>query len=269
MNDILFATLLVTGIGLIASAGLVLAQKFMSVPEDETAVEIEKILPGANCGACGFSGCAGYAAAISQQGAKTNMCSVGGDEVAKAIAEYLGVEAEAAAKTVSCVMCRGSYDCAARKADYHGITSCKSAFALFGGVTECKYGCIGLGDCARACEFGGITLKNGVAEIEAATCVACGKCIDACPKNLISLVPADSTPVVKCSSKDAGGITRKACTAGCIGCKMCQKTCEQGAITVTDNLATVDFEKCIGCGKCLSVCKPGCLTTLFDCQKNN
>lgn len=263
--DILIAVAIVAVIGAIAAVGLVLADKFMSVPTDERAAHIEKLLPGANCGACGFSGCSGYADAIVNSGAGPSMCSVGGADVAKAIAEYLGVEADTVEKKVSVVFCRGSNECASKKMDYKGISSCKAVANQFGGTLDCRFGCIGLGDCVKACEFGGITVRDGVAVVDTKSCVACGQCVTACPKGLISLVPARKTPLVLCSSRDSGAITRKACTAGCIGCKMCEKACESDAIKVVDFRAVVDFEKCTGCGKCVAACKLGCV---IDFRKN-
>ena len=152
------------------------------------------------------------------------------------------------------MFCRGSNECASKKMDYKGISSCKAVANQFGGTLDCRFGCIGLGDCVKACEFGGITVRDGVAVVDTKSCVACGQCVTACPKGLISLVPARKTPLVLCSSRDSGAITRKACTAGCIGCKMCEKACESDAIKVVDFRAVVDFEKCTGCGKCVAVC---------------
>lgn len=270
MNGIVLAVLLVTGIGLIAAAGLVLAGRFMSVPADEKAHEIEKLLPGANCGGCGFSGCSGYADAICNSGAKTNLCTVGGSEVAKKVAESMGTQAEETEKRVACVYCGGENGCAVKKADYRGFASCKSVSALFGGTLECRFGCIGLGDCVKKCDYCAIGLKNGIASVEPTKCVACGKCVSACPKKIIKLIPVKNAPQALCSNTLSGAVTRKACTAGCIGCKMCERACENGAVKVTDNLAVIDPSKCVGCMKCVAACKPGCIKLLFaaeDCAK--
>lgn len=264
MNPILFAILLVSGVGLIAGVLLVIAGKFMSVPADEKAETIEKMLPGANCGGCGFSGCSGYASAISQNGAKPNLCVVGGPDVAKQISEFLGVEAESIERRAAAVLCAGKDGCALRKAEYNGLQSCKSVNALFGGINVCKYGCIGLGDCVKVCENKAISIKEGVANIDVDNCIACGKCVSACPKKLINLVSYEKKPLVLCSNLDNGAMTRKACTSGCIGCKMCEKACETGAIKVDGFKASVDRKKCIGCGKCIEACKVGCIKNFLE-----
>ena len=263
MSDTVFAIILVTGIGLVAALGLALASRFMSVPVDKKAQDIEKILPGANCGACGFSGCSGYASAISKSNAPTNLCAVGGEKTAKEIADYLGISAEKAEKKVSCVMCSGCKDAALDKALYQGLDSCKSVKALFGSSKICRFGCIGFGDCVKVCDFNAIKVENGVARVSYENCVACGKCIDACPQKLIEFVPFSEKAVVRCSNTDKGGTTRKACTNGCIGCRMCERVCESGAVKVVDNRAVVDYSKCTGCMKCVEVCKVGCIGALL------
>lgn len=265
MNPILLAVLLVAGIGLIAGAGLAVASVLMAVPRDEKAEQIQEILPGANCGACGFSGCAGYAAAISKGEAALNLCAPGGNTVATEIAALLGTESAAVQKKAAVVHCMGTCAHTTDRMNYVGIQSCAAAVQLFGGAGSCKYGCLGFGDCAEVCDLQAISICDGIAHVNDALCGACGKCAKVCPKQLITMVP-DPSAVVRCANRDKGAVTRKACTAGCIGCMKCQKACEAGAITVTQNLATVDPAKCTGCGKCVSVCPQHCIVPLGTMQ---
>lgn len=259
MNSFLLALLLVSGVGLIAGIGLSLANHFMSVKVNEKAEEILKVLPGANCGACSFSGCKGYAEALATGKVKTNLCTVGGDKVAKQICEILGVTASETEKKAAYVFCQGSSEHTSKKYLYQGITTCKAAAAMFGGDGACRFGCIGLGDCVNACNYGALSLKDGVAVVDGEKCVACGICINTCPKHIISLLPKKETPLVLCSNTDKGGQTRKVCAVGCIGCRLCYKVCEYGAISFEGNLAVIDRNKCTGCGKCEEVCKGNCI----------
>lgn len=258
ISSLLIPAGIVAGIGLIAGAGLAIASAVMAVPVDEKAEKITEILPGANCGACGFSGCAGYAAALSKGEAKNGLCVPGGSEAASQIAEVLGGEAVAVEQKVAVVRCLGTYDNTSDKIEYQGVKSCAAAMQLFGGTPSCGFGCVGKGDCQKACPYGAISVCNGVASVKADKCRGCGVCVKACPKGIISLQPAPvkdkGKAFVYCSSCVKGGETRKVCKAGCIGCMRCAKACEAGAITVTNFCASVDPEKCTGCGKCVDTC---------------
>ena len=254
MYDILFPVLVVAGIGLLAGLGLAIASVVMAVPKDEKAEKITEMLPGANCGACGFSGCSGYAAALAKGEAKPGLCSPGGAEVAAEISEFLGLGGVSVEKKVAVVRCSGSADYTSDKMEYAGIQSCSAAVLLAGGPASCQYGCMGLGDCVNACQYGAIEICNGVAHIDPARCKGCSMCVAACPKHLITLVPYRPLAVVRCSSCDKGAQTNKVCKIGCIGCMKCEKTCESDAIHVKDFHAVVDPEKCTGCGKCAEVC---------------
>ena len=257
MNPILIAVLLLGGIGLLLGVGLGLAAHFMSVTDHEKEKEIVTALPGANCGACGFSGCAGYANALAEShGVRTNLCPVGGDEVAARIAEILGTAAAKTVKKTARVRCRGTEECRVRIADYEGITTCRAASMLYNGGSGCLYGCIGLGDCAAVCDVGAITIREGVAVVDERVCVACGKCRDACPKRLITVTPVQ-TPTVLCRNPDKGPATKAVCSAGCVGCRLCEKACPNGAIVMEGGVARVSRSKCTGCGACVSACKFG------------
>jgi electron transport complex protein RnfB len=262
MNEILIPVLIVGGIGLFCGLLLAVASVVMAVPKDEKAEAIREMLPGANCGACGFSGCDGYAKAMSSGEAQPGLCTVGGAAVAKTISEYLGCGMTDVQAKVSLVHCLGSYDYTNDKMDYEGIKTCAGAALVAGGTASCQYGCMGLGDCVRACPYGAINVCNGVARIEPTRCKGCSLCVKACPKHLISLVPVKKQAVVRCSNCDKGAVTNKVCKIGCIGCMKCEKTCTHDAIHVKDFHATVDAEKCVGCGECAAACPRHCITML-------
>ncbi len=261
MEIILLTVLIIAGIGAIAGAILSFAAVKMAVPENETAKEIEGVLSGANCGACGYAGCSGYANALAE-GEVTDiaLCSPGGAQTSDKIAEILGVEKQEFVKRVGFVHCKGSWDETEQSMQYHGLKSCSAANQLYAGIGACPYGCIGLGDCAAVCEYDAVKVENGVATIDEEKCAACGKCVSACPKRLISLVKVDDPAVViLCKNYDKGALTIKECQVGCIGCKKCEKICEHEAITVTNFKAVLHRSKCIGCGKCAEVCPRGCI----------
>ncbi len=254
MNEITLAIILVAAIGLLSGILLSVASIVMAVPKDQKQEDIRAMLPGANCGACGFSGCDGYAAALASGEAKPGLCTVGGAKTSQEVAAYLGVEAESMERRAATVRCLGSNDNTSDRASYEGIMTCAAAALASGGPAACRYGCIGMGDCAAVCEYGAISVRNGVAMVETEKCAACGKCVKACPKGLVSIAPVKKQAVVLCSNCGKGAVTMKVCKTGCIGCMRCEKACESDAVHVTDFLARVDPEKCTACGKCISVC---------------
>jgi len=261
MNSIVIAVIIVSAIGLLLGIGLAIASIVMAVPVDEKAEAIAEVLPGANCGACGFSGCAGYADALSKGTAtETTLCSPGGADVAEQVASILGVAAGNVVPQSAVVMCHGTTNNCDTILNYIGVKSCKSASQLFDGPKACNYGCLGFGDCVEACSYNGIKICDGVAVINPLSCKACKACIKACPKNLIELVPLyEAKAAVFCKNKNKGAITRKECKVGCIGCMKCVKACEFDAIAVENNIAHIDSSKCTGCGKCVEGCPTKCL----------
>ncbi len=251
--SIMSAIIIVAVLGIVGASILVVAAHFMHVEEDERIQKVTQVMPGANCGACGYAGCADYAKAIVE-GAPVNKCIPGGDACANAAAEIMGVTAGAVAKYKTIVACQGSSYNTQNKYNYQGIKSCAACAALYGGNSTCEYGCIGFGDCAAACKFGAIEIENSLAKIIPEKCTGCGACEAACPKNIIWVRPESERPIVLCANRDRGALTRKACTAGCIGCMKCQKICPDEAIKVKDNVASIDYSKCTGCRKCVNVC---------------
>lgn len=263
INDILTAVIPVVIIGIICGTVLVIASKLMAVKEDERFPKIRECLPGANCGACGFAGCDGYAKALcEQEGLATNLCVPGADAVSKQLSEIMGVEFEDVIEQVAVVHCAGDCDRTQDKYEYSGLQSCAAAKLLYGGKGSCTYGCLGLGDCVSVCPKNAISVKNGVAVVDSKECIGCGLCTKTCPQKIISLVADIEKVVVTCSNKDKGAVTRKACSNGCIGCKKCERVCPLGAIKVVDNCAVIDYDKCTDCpdfGVCAKNCTTGCI----------
>ena len=255
---IIMAIVLVTVIGLVGAVILVAASIFMYVPVDERVEKITGVLAGANCGACGCAGCADYAKSIVEGGNAINKCTPGGAKTVAAIAEIMGVQAEATVPMKAVVACSGTCEKTSKRYEFEGIQSCLAVKGLYGGDGMCKYGCLGYGDCTRACAFDAIHVVDGVAKVDREKCVGCGACAAACPNSIISIIPEHKRkPVVLCQNKDKGGDTRKACTAGCIGCMKCAKACPKQAITVENNLAYIDQSLCVGCQLCVKECPVG------------
>lgn len=254
MNQIISAVLVVGITGLIFGCILALASVIFAVKKDERIDKITEILPGANCGACGMAGCSAYAAAIVNDGAAVNLCSVGKAPVAEKIGEIMGCAAGEVKEMTAKVMCAGTCENAKEKYTYMGIPDCKAASKLGGGAKACAYGCLGLGTCAAVCGFGAISVKDGVAVVDEEKCTGCGKCREACPKKVIELIPKKASVYALCNNKDKGAEVNKVCSVGCIACRICEKNCPVQAVSVTDNRAVVDYEKCIACGVCVEKC---------------
>ena len=257
MAGFIYTVLIVGGIGLILGALLSFAAKFFSVKSDEKVEQIRACLPGANCGACGFSGCDGYAAAIAAGQAEYNLCTPGGQGTAQELSKILGGNVTVVAKT-AVVHCNHCFDKAVSDFAYCGLNSCAAANILYNGSLACKNACLGFGDCIKACEFNALKLENGNIVVDKNICGGCGKCVKACPKGVITL-EVKCLPYVACSNTEKGAVARKQCTAACIGCKKCENVCEHNAITVKNNLAVIDSALCVGCNKCSAACPVGCI----------
>ncbi|MBE6757632.1 MAG: RnfABCDGE type electron transport complex subunit B [Ruminococcaceae bacterium] len=259
MSPILLAVLIVGGVGLVLGLILAVASVLLSVPVDPRVEQLCDVLPGANCGGCGHSGCEAYAAALVAGTADPGMCSPGGQEVANAIARVLGKESVALKKKVAAVRCAGCEENATTLANYENVDSCKKATLLYGGGKACLYGCLGLGDCAAVCPYGAINVENGLARVDATRCAGCGLCVETCPRRLLSLVPDPPMPLVVCRNTDKGALTRKVCKSGCIGCGKCTKACPHEAVLLHDNVAVIHPEVCQNCGACAAACPVGCI----------
>ena len=254
MSPIIAATISVAIIGLLIGLMLVYVGKKFAVEVNEQEAAVRDCLPGNNCGGCGYAGCDALAAAIANGDAPVNACPVGGDQIAERIAHIMDVEATEMQKMVAYVKCSGDCDHAVKSANYIGIDDCISAAAAGLSDKDCAYGCMGFGSCVKACPFDSIHIVNGVARVNRLTCKACGKCVAACPRHLIELIPDSAQYAVRCASHEKGAVVKKECSAGCIGCGICQKQCENDAVHVTDFISKIDYEKCVQCGKCAEKC---------------
>lgn len=265
MNLIISSILVLGVIGLAAAIILYfVAQKF-KVEEDSRIDEVAELLPGANCGGCGFPGCRGFAeACVKADSLDNKLCPVGGLPVMCKISELLGHAVCQATPKIAVVRCNGTCQNRPRTNKFDGAKNCKIATQLYAGETNCSYGCLGFGDCVNACQFDAIKInqETGIPEVDEEKCTACGACVKACPKKVIELRnkgPKGRRVFVSCVNKDKGGIARKACSAACIGCGKCQKVCPFGAITVENNLAYINFDLCRSCRKCVNECPTGAI----------
>lgn len=263
MNYILTALIVLGIIALIAAVVLYVCSKRFAVEEDPRIGEVAAVLPQANCGGCGFAGCAGLASAIVKAADNGSIeglsCPVGGSEAMQKIASILGMTVDAGVPRIAVVRCQA--DCTKRKqiATYDGLHSCHAMNSCAMGETACGFGCLGCGDCAEACSFGGIKInpETGIPEIDPQLCTACGACAKACPRGIIELRPRgpkDRRLYVACMNKDRGPAAVKACDLSCIGCGKCAKECNFDAIAIENNLAYINPEKCRMCRKCEKAC---------------
>lgn len=237
------AVIALASLALLLSFGIAMAARVFAVHVDPRVEKIEENLPGVNCGACGLPGCSELAKHIADGTAPVDACPVGGETVAHLVAKIMGQEFEGGGvRKVALVLCGGDDEVAAKRYYYNGIYDCSSAAMLFGGDKACSYGCLGLSTCAGVCPFDAIDmLPSGLAVVDPEKCTGCEQCVAACPKNIIMMVPSDKSLHILCSSHDKGGKVRKSCEVGCIGCQRCVKEAPDGAITMDDNLAVVDY----------------------------
>lgn len=253
MINVIYAILVLGIMGGVFGLLLAVASKVFAVEKDERLEPMIEALPGANCGGCGYSGCAGYAQAILDGSAPLGLCAAGGTESADKIAEIMGIESVEMVRQVALVKCLGSR--AAAKGEYEGIQDCAAASRILGNGTKlCSCGCLGFGNCVKACIYGAMTIEDGVAKVDHEKCTGCLACAAACPRGIIEAVPYDQNVVVACSSKEKGAAVRKFCDIGCIGCRLCERTCQHDAIHVVDNLAVIDYAKCVNCSECVAKC---------------
>jgi len=239
----LTAVIALSALALVSSLLLAIVARAFAVPVNPKVAEVEGALPGANCGGCGLPGCSELARRIAEGKADVDACPVGGESVAHRIAQIMGQTFEGGGvRKVAVILCGGDDQAARKRFHYNGIRDCASAAILFGGDKACRYGCLGLGTCAGICPFDAIhMLPNGLPLVDPVKCTACGKCVAACPKKIITLAPVDKRVHILCSSHDKGAKVRKICSVGCIGCTKCVKEAPEGAITMQDNLAVVNY----------------------------
>ncbi len=261
--EVLNAFLVILSVSLAAGVLLLVFSHFFAIKKNPLEQTIRECLPGINCGACGYKGCDDYAQALAEGGVKPSLCIPGAQKVADEISGILGIEKVQVKDVVAFVACNGHCEATSPIAQYEGVQTCLAASMLHGGTNACRFGCLGLGDCAAACPSNAICLADGIAHVDTSRCLGCGICAQTCPKGVIAMLPQEAATVVMCRNKQKGADARKVCKNACIGCKKCEKVCPHGAITVTDNLAVIDYSKCTYCGTCVKECPTGCLKTVF------
>lgn len=255
--------IVLAGLGLLSAFGLGIASRAFHVDIDPRIQLITDLLPGANCGACGFAGCGGLASAIVSGNGKIEACAAVSDANRTEIAGVMGVEVTETAKRVAVIHCNFPAGGVGNRFDYIGVADCRAANLVSGGPKGCMHACIGLGTCKSVCPFDAVSMSaEGLPAIDPEKCVACGKCVEACPKKIIDLAPASRTVQVLCSSRDKGAQVKKLCSVGCINCMLCQRICPFEAIHVIDNIARIDYEKCRVCGLCVRECPTGSIVNL-------
>ncbi len=257
---IVYAALALGALGVLFGGVLTFAGKKFAVAVDDRVQKVRECLAGANCGACGFAGCDAFAEAVVEGKAKVDGCPAGGAKTAKAVAAVMGQDAGSQTPKVARVICQGEYGVSRERYEYDGYHSCLMASKMVGGPKQCRYACVGLGDCVSVCRFGALEVKNGLAVVDPEKCTACGMCEKVCPRHVIQLKPKDASVLVRCQNSDTGRVAREGCTRACIGCKRCEKECKYDAIHVENGFAKIDVDKCTRCGECAKVCPCGCIT---------
>lgn len=260
------AVIAMAGLALVLGSLLAVASIKFAVQVDEKVKYIWDILPGANCGACGFPSCEAAAEAIAKGEIPVNSCVAGGHEIAEKIAEVMGEEVTTGEETkIACAQCGGGKGKVNMRYQYEGIDSCHAAQIVVGGPLLCSYGCLGFGDCAEACPFDALEIgRDHLPQVDEGKCTACGICVNICPRGIMTLIPSRAEVVVKCNSKDKGKVVKAACKVGCIACKACEKACEPEAIKVVDNLAIIDYSKCENRKACVEKCPTKCIVDLAE-----
>ena len=262
---IIWTIAVVTVLGLVLALVLYLVAERFKVEEDPRIDLVEKAMPGANCGGCGYAGCRAFAeSAVKAPNLDSHFCPVGGNETMKNVAAILGYEVKAKAPEVAVVRCNGTCAARPRVNNYDGYPSCKVKAALYSGDTGCAFGCLGCGDCVAACQFGALSMdpETGLPVVDEEKCTGCGACSKACPKHIIELRPKGPRSMrvfVSCVNKDKGPVAKKACLNACIGCGICAKTCTHEAIVIENNIAYIDASKCKLCRECEAMCPTGAI----------
>lgn len=258
---ITFTFIFLAGLGAIFGLGLAFAAQKFAVKVDPKVEMVRDVLPGANCGACGFAGCQGYAEAVATRPeVAPNLCAPGKATVAEAVARITGKVAEAVEPNFARIMCQGGWSKSVKRFKYEGVQDCRAAVLAGGGDKACMYGCLGYGTCAKVCPFGAITMNDDhLPVVDITKCTGCRKCEQACPKKVIEVLPASRQVLVACHSKDKGPDTKKNCSVGCIACGKCVKICPFDAPSISTNLSRIDLDKCKVCGLCVSPCPTGAI----------
>ena len=261
---IIYAIIALGGLGILFGLVLGVADKKFSVEVDERVSAVRAAVAGANCGACGYAGCDAYAEAVVRGEAKANACTPGGAKTVKAIAEIMGVNADAQEPMVARVRCQGNCERVSPRYDYTGVPNCRAASGISGGPNACEFGCVGFGECESVCAFGAIQMIDGIAVIDDNLCTGCGMCVEVCPRSIIKMMPVDQTVVVMCRNEAIGRIAKNQCKTACIACKRCEKACPSESIKVVNGVAIIDETTCTRCGACVPVCPMDCIVNYYE-----
>lgn len=268
MNTAIMIIVVLVGIGAFFGVVLALADKKFAMEVNPLIQEVEEVLPKGQCGACGFAGCAKYAeAVVEQEDVPPDLCVPGKAAVAAKVAELTGKKAGASVPRYAHLKCRGTRTAAVMAARYEGVPDCAAAKLVQGGPKGCKYGCLGFGNCVRACPFGALSMgEDGLPVVDKSICTGCGKCVSTCPQALLVLQTFDAPVQVECSSHDKGPAARKLCKNACIGCGLCMRSCTHGAIRLDRFVAVVDTEKCRDCEEpvCLEKCPTKAISQMIS-----
>ena len=261
MNPILTAAIVLGALGLISGAILAFVGKMFAVKVDPRQAEIREVLPGINCAACGYPGCDSFAKAVAEKGESVSGCPVGGDATAIRVALIMGVTAEPREQKIAAVTCKGKIGVCALNFDYHGPKDCRSAALAGSGDKACQYSCLGYGDCEASCPFGAIHVvtEERLAYVNEEKCNGCGVCVAGCPRNVIRLLPVGHAVHRTCSAMEGGKVVRDHCSAGCLGCGKCERSCRFGALKMRDSLPWIDQTICVHCMRCADECPTGAL----------
>lgn len=253
-TDVLIPVGIFAALGVLFGIVLAIASRVFAVKIDERIPAVTDCLPGANCGGCGYSGCAALAEAVVKGEADPAACNSCDAEAMKQIGRIMGIAVSEPVPLRAKVMCAGNCNTAIYQYRYEGAADCIAAERMGGGDKACPNGCIGLGTCVAACKYEALAIVDGVARVNSSKCIGCGACATLCPKKIIKMIPLKSKYCVECSSVESGAVTRKQCTVGCITCRICQKNCPSGAIVIDGFAVSIDQSKCTGCGICAEKC---------------
>ena len=256
MQIVVLSIIILGGVGLLCGIALAIASRVFAVNVDPRIEALGKILPGGNCGGCGFPSCHAYAQNMVESGVEPNRCVLTADKVDE-ISKILGKEVAHVERKIAAIKCYGA-NTTVKSYEYGGIPSCRAASLYSGGDKLCTCSCLGFGDCVEVCPFGALSISNRETPVvDREECTGCGKCTTVCPKNVITLIPRKARIYIGCNSKEKGKVVRQICEVGCIKCNRCIKVCPEDALSMQDNQVTIDYSKCKNCGLCIEECPRG------------